>query len=169
MNEWKKRKGFDDFVVDFKKMEEIMDKLIKNMFNEKELKQNRKPMIVGFSVKIDEKGKPRIQEFGNIKTTPAKTTVAKAKEPLVDTIESDRDITITAELPGVERKDIDLKIEKNRVIISVAQPRPFYKQIFLKERLLPKTVRAALKNGILEIVVKKSRKKKKGSVEIVER
>ncbi len=169
MNEWKKRGKFNDFFIDFEKMEQIMDKLIKNMFDEKELRQNKEPMIMGFSVKIDEKGKPRIQEFGNIKANPKKTIVKKTREPLVDVIESDKEVTITAELPGVEKRDIDLKTEKNKITIAVERPRQFYKEIYLDYNILPKTAKASLKNGILEIAVKKSKKRKKGSIEIVEK
>ena len=169
MDEWKKKRRFNDLFIDFEKMEQIMDELIKNMFDEKELKQTRKPLILGFSIKIDENGKPRIQEFGNIKATPQKTIVKKAREPLVDVIWSDKELTITAELPGVEKKDINLKIEKNKVIIGVEKPMSFYKEIYLEDKVLPKTVKASLKNGILEIVVKKSKKRKKSNINIVEK
>lgn len=158
MEEWRKRKKIDDFFIDFQKMEEMMNNLVKSMFDENDMKDRKKPVIMGFSMKIDENGRPRIKEFGNIKATPKKTTVTRAREPLIDVIESANDVTITAEMPGVERKNIKLNILKDRVTIATNVPETFYKVIALDEEVLPKSAKVNLKNGILEITVRKKRK-----------
>jgi HSP20 family protein len=38
--------------------------------------------------------------------------------PSVDVVEGDREITVTADLPGLDEQDIELQIESNRLIIS---------------------------------------------------
>jgi HSP20 family protein len=84
-------------------------------------------------------------------------------------IESEKELTITAELPGVEKKDIEIKKEKGKVIIRVdSKDRKFFKEIPLKQRVDPKSAKARFKNGVLEITFKilKPKKKAKGNIKI---
>ncbi len=47
------------------------------------------PFVYGYSMKIGADGKPEIQEFGNLKKEPQRTTeVKEEREPLVDIVET---------------------------------------------------------------------------------
>ena len=59
-------------------------------------------------------GKPHISEFGNVKQgrvdgeQSVGPVVKDAREPLVDVMDAEKEIIVIAELPGVEKTDIDL-------------------------------------------------------------
>jgi len=153
---WKKKKEkkFGDFFFDFGKIENMMDKMMKDMFREEDLEGlDKKPLVYGFSMNIDSEGKPKIEEFGNLKPKGTENIeVASAREPLVDTTQSNNEFVVTAELPGAEKKDICLKCEKGRMAITVNSPeRNFFKELALPMEVLPKTAKAKFKNGILEV------------------
>jgi HSP20 family protein len=112
-----------------------------------------KPLVYGFSMRVDEDGKPVISEFGN---TARQGKQQNAREPLVDLINGERDITVVAELPGVEKKNLQLKVSKNALNIDVTDPeRRFAKSVRLPTEVDEKASKASLKNGILEVVLKK--------------
>ena len=146
----------DDFFNDFfdmNKFEDMFNNLISDFPTDFEVK--RKPLVMGFSMRFDEQGNPIIERFGDVKRGAEKAKVAEAREPLVDINKTESEIVITAEMPGVERKDLDLKIDNNTIVISVGGERKFYKQIPLTEPVDPDSIKAKLNNGILEIVLKR--------------
>ena len=68
-----------------------------------------KSYIRGYSINMGPDGKPKIQEFGNRpkKISDGKPIISEEREPVTDVIESDKDVCITVEVPGVEKHDID--------------------------------------------------------------
>lgn len=155
MKPWdKKRKRFD-FFFDFERIEEMMDALMRDFMEEPSFREmpRKKPLTMGFSFRFDQSGRPVMQRFGNIKVTPEKKLAVQAREPLVDINKTDKEIIVTAELPGVEEKDLDLKVEKNKLIIK-ARPDKFYKEIALEENIDTKKFKTSFKNGVLEVVLK---------------
>jgi HSP20 family protein len=91
-------------------------------------------------------------------------TEESIREPLVDVIESDDKISVTAEVPGVKKEDIDLEIvDKNKLIIRVDNPdRKYYKEVELPAEVDEKSAKATYQNGVLDIELKKLKPKKKG-------
>ena len=162
-DKWKRRRRFDDrfgeFFMDFDKVEEMMDKMMGGFFQDREMRPMRKPMVMGFSIKQGPNGKINVQEFGNIKSRDGKAIVSEKREPLVDVVKSEKDVVITAELPGVLEKEINVELKgKNTVIISVdSKETPYYKELELQETLNPKTKKVSFKNGILEISFEKKK------------
>src|SRR4030067_2242170 len=125
--EWfkKRRTSRDPFgSIDdmFREMEKMMNEELKNFTEKvpKEYVKERKlpdgstvkelgPFVYGYSMKIGPDGKPDIQEFGNIKKSLKGTPqVKEEREPLVDIMETNDDVHVVAELPGVEKSDIKL-------------------------------------------------------------
>ena len=106
----------------FREMEKMMDEELKNFTDKvpKEYVKERKlpdgstvkelgPFVYGYSMKIGPDGKPEIQEFGNIKKgLKGAPQVKDEREPLVDIMETNDDIHVVVELPGVEKTDIKL-------------------------------------------------------------
>jgi len=66
---------------------------------------------------------------------------------------------VIVELPGVEKKDIDLTAKENFLTIATTHAVYKYKaEIPLKVTTMPKKIKASFKNGILELklpIVKK--------------
>jgi HSP20 family protein len=129
------------------------------------------PIVYGYSMTMGPDGKPIIREFGNVK--PAKPSVFGAprpelevkaeREPLVDTIEENGTIKVVAEIPGVERDDINLECAKNTLIISVNTPtRKYYKEVELPSQVDPESAKVSYRNGVLEVTLTKRRARPKG-------
>ena len=154
---WKRRNPFFDLFSEFDKMDDIMDDMMKRAFKDIGSMKG-KPMTYGFSMKIGPDGRPQIREFGNVKPTAEKLEVQDHREPLVDVIEHDSELDVLAELPGVEKKDIDLRFEDGDLIISV--PKKFHKRVHLNEKVDEKNIKATYKNGVLTVTLKRMEKKK---------
>jgi len=170
----RKRKNPFDFVDD-DEFERIFDEMqrIFESGNFKEMIEemlrggsgSNKRFVRGFSLNIGPDGKPNIQEFGNrpLKTSGGEPTISDEQEPLTDIIEGDEDVAVTVEMPGVERKDIDLHVTGDVLEITVKNPeRKYHKRLNLPCDVIPKTTKATYKNGILDVVIKRKEKKKPG-------
>lgn len=162
--------GIDEM---FREMEEMMRRELeefskgtpRNLIREKTLPDGTKirqwgPFIYGYSVTIGPDGKPQIREFGNVKPEVSlggpKINIREEREPLVDVMETDEEIKVVAELPGVEKKDIKLYGTEDTLTISVDTPeRKYYKKVELPSRVDTKGTKASYKNGVLEVTLKK--------------
>lgn len=187
---WFRRRGMWPFTrrwmsedVDeiFKEMEEMMQKQFEDLskaaprelVRERTLPDGSKvkewgPFVYGYSITMGPEGQPRIREFGNIKpgTRMGKPqiSVSEQREPLIDVLEADDEVRVIAEVPGVEKKDINLHGTEDSLTISVDTPqRKYYKEVDLPAKVDPKRARSAYKNGVLEVVLpKKEPEKPKG-------
>jgi HSP20 family protein len=105
--------------------------------------------------------------------------------PAVDIYETDTDITVNAELPGVDRKDIGLNLEKN--VLTLKGERRFEKETkqenyhrverayggFSRSFSIPaivdeEKIRAEYKDGILKISLPKKEQVKPKQIQISE-
>ncbi|MEM2705758.1 MAG: archaeal heat shock protein Hsp20, partial [Thermoplasmata archaeon] len=124
------------------------------------------PFVYGFTMKIGPDGKPRIEEFGNV----PKVGIGELegyREPLVDVSDDEKNVYVTAELPGVEKEQINLQVDENTIIIKTDVPeRKYYKVIELPERVKPETAKASYHNGILDVTIEKEQPKKKGGTRV---
>jgi len=173
-NNKRRRKNPFDFIDD-EDFERIFDEM-QRMFESKDFKEMiedmfkggfnpNKRFIHGFSMNIGPDGKPRFQEFGNraIKNATGEPILSEEREPLTDIIEGDEDVAVTVEMPGVEKNDIDLHATEDVLEISVDTPkRKYHKHIELPCDVKPKTTKATYKNGILDVSIKRKKKKKPG-------
>lgn len=120
------------------------------------------PFVYGYSVKIGPDGKPEIREFGNVKPGRLGPQVKEEREPLVDIIETNGEIHVVAELPGVEKKDIKLHGTEDSLSISVDTPqRKYFKEITLPAKVNVKEAKTEYKNGVLEVKLPKIKEEKK--------
>ena len=123
---------------------------------------SNKRFIHGLKINIGPDGKPKIQEFGNcpLKNPQGKPTISEEYEPLADIIEGDEEVTVTVEIPGVEKEDIDLNVTEDTIEITVDNPKREYHELLnLPCGVKPKTMKATYKNGVLDVVVKRKKKK----------
>lgn len=176
--EWfKKRRSpskdpfFSDIDNIFKEMEEMMDEELKNFTAKvpKEYVKERQlpdgstvkelgPFVYGYSMKIGPDGKPEIQEFGNIKKgLKGAPKVIDEREPLVDIVETNSEVRVVVELPGVEKTDIKLHGTEDSLEISVDTSNyKYYKEVELPTNVRVKEAKSTYKNGVLEIVLPKA-------------
>ena len=102
--------SFNEFIGMRRDMERIFQNALRSSMSE-DLK--KKPFIYGFSVRVGPDGIPNIQQFGN---TKFRKSMAKGdandieREPLTDIMETDDQVAITIELPGVEKEDINMQM-----------------------------------------------------------
>jgi len=150
---------FEDFDERFKQMHRHLNKIIREAMEGKI--GEGKPIVYGWSLRIGPDGKPQFREFGNV--SRGTITEESVREPLVDVIEGDDKISVTAEVPGVKKEDIDLEIvDNNKLIIKVDNPeRKYYKEVELPAEVDEKSAKATYQNGVLDIEIKKLKPKKK--------
>jgi len=162
--------GFDDVDKMFEEVEKMMEDEFKTFTSRipKDYVRERKlpdgstarewgPFVYGYSVKIGPDGKPEIREFGNVKPTPrGLPQVQEEREPLVDIVETNGEIHIVAELPGVDKKDIKLSGTEESLTIEVDNPqRKYYKEVKLPAKVKVREAKTAYKNGVLEVTFPK--------------
>jgi len=166
---------FEDIDRMFSEMEKMMEEEFKTFTSKvpKDYVRERKlpdgttvrewgPFVYGYSVKIGSNGKPEIREFGNVKQSRSGPRVKEEREPLIDIIETDGEVHIVAELPGVEKNDVKLHGTENTLTISVDTPqRKYYKEVTLPAKVNVKEAKTEYKNGVLEVTLPKTREEKK--------
>ncbi len=126
------------------------------------------PIVYGYSVTIGPDGKPRVREFGNVRrlgiTGPQLTA---EREPLSDTIVSDKEIKVVVELPGVEKDKINVNASEGTVEISAESADRRYRRVIdIPYDVDIISAKSTYKNGILEIVFKRKEESKGTSIKI---
>jgi HSP20 family protein len=168
-NPFAKDPFFGDIDQMFRQMERMMEEEFKNSTEKvpKDFVKERKlpdgstvkewgPFVYGYSMKIGSDGKPEIQEFGNLKKSLKGPQVREEREPLVDVVETDSEVRIVAELPGVEKTDIKLHGTEDSLTISVDTSQyKYYKEVALPVKVKVKDAKSTYKNGVLEVVIPK--------------
>ncbi len=160
---------FDDFDDEFRRMEENMSRIFGHIqHNLDQRRSNGDPYVYGFSLRVGPDGKPHIEEFGNVSNRqgiqscdPSKETCGR--EPLTDTIEGDDDVTIIAELPGIEKDDIVIDVDEESLTLDVdTEKRRYRKDLTFPCKVDPDSGRASHKNGVLEVKFKRQKPKPSG-------
>ncbi len=103
---------------------------------------------------------------------------SKEREPFIDVMESDKEIIATAEMPGLEKKDIKINVTEDMLEISAETKQEekkeekgyiyrerrsgsYYRAISLPSPVDPDNSKATYENGVLEIKMPKTEVKKK--------
>ncbi len=98
------------------------------------------------------------------------------RQPLSDLRETNKELIATIEIPGVDKKDIQLQITENTLEVKVEKKQEisvekkgyireersykgFCRSMLLPSKVLPEQAKASYKNGILEVVMPKAPKK----------
>ncbi len=172
----RRRREWDDlfeniFGREFEYFDEIAEKMFKDLdelFRSSMRGQGSgfdKPFVKGFSVKMGPEGKPEIKEFGS------KTNVAREAEPgeesseerrpLIDVMKGDEEVNVIAEMPGINKEDIDINASETSVDIKAeGTTRRYSESVDLGCEVIPDSAKARYNNGVLEIVFKRKEPKK---------
>lgn len=166
---------FDEMMKDMEELfsrqfEEFSKRVPEELIRERDLPGGGKvkqwgPFIYGYSMTVGPDGKPQIREFGNLRPGSKPgikgLDVKQEREPLIDVLDSGGEVRVVAELPGVEKHDINLSANTNSLTISVDTPnRKYYKEIDLPAEVNGKEAKSSYKNGILEVSLPKISGKK---------
>ena len=165
----KLRRWFGDFLPEelFHQIEEMMNRMMSEMnqgtlFDSEDFEEmlrnpeGTNPFVFGFSMKVGPDGKPIIQRFGNPPMDEG-TEMTPSLEPLVDVVEEDDEIIVVAEVPGVEKEEIKVRIKGTTLTIHADNPdRPYHKVIELPSRVQKEDAKSAIRNGVLEVRLKKA-------------
>jgi HSP20 family protein len=114
------------------------------------------PIVYGYSVTIGPDGKPVVREFGNVRKSEGTpwNEIQDKREPLVDVVSSDKEVRVIAEMPGVEKGDINVTVNEKSLVISVdREDRKYFKELELPGLVDPKGAKSNYNNGILEVTI----------------
>ncbi|MEJ2775480.1 archaeal heat shock protein Hsp20 [Sulfolobaceae archaeon RB850M] len=127
------------------------------------------PYIYGFRVTIGPDGKPIVEEFGNVRSYKGKPMISEEREPLVDVVEKGDEIRVIAEVPGVDKDKVKVKITEGGtklIIQATGEDRKYYKEIELPAQVDDKSAKATYNNGVLQVIMKKVKGKEEEGTEI---
>jgi HSP20 family molecular chaperone IbpA len=151
-----------------KEIQETVNKEIKEKF-EKMQKKKAYPMF-GYCVTLGPYGRIYIRELGHCGCLPhikKSFRTAHELEPFVDILEYDKEVRVVAELPRISNEKINvIGTEKNLMIYMNRQGRKPLLNLDLPCSVNPEKAKATLKNGVLEVILKKGKSLHFGSKEI---
>jgi len=144
-----------------------IDRIFKTMSNSffdvddiiEEFKSNSNsgPLFYGYTMTVGPDGKPSVQEYGNVK--PEHLPISNTREAIVDTIvdQKEKVVKLIVEMPGVEKTDVKILVDKNVVDISAEHgEKKYHCKVPLQHKVDENSAKASYKNGVLEIVFKQA-------------
>jgi len=91
----------------------------------------------------------------------------RRREPLADVYEDEKTVTVIVEMPGVNKEDIKIRIDGDRLIVSAQTgDRKYYKEITLPAKVKKENAKASYKNGVLELKLEKEKGRREEGYEI---
>ena len=138
------------------------------------------PIVYGYSMTIGPDGKPKVMEFGNVKSLAGRgtgktnidgsrtnTQITAEREPLVDVNSTDTDVKVILEMPGIRKEDIKINAYDGEVEVIANDPqRRYHKTIELPQDADIETAKSKYHNGILEVTFNKKKSTKPKGKEI---
>lgn len=119
----------------------------------------KRHFIKGYKISTNPDGKTKITRFGNQTSKKLKPNLKKIEEPkpLLDIIQTEKEVMVVIELPGVNKKDINIKVTNKTLSISAKKPNTsFSKKIDLPIKINKNESSAVYKNGVLTITLPKT-------------
>ncbi|MCX9083640.1 MAG: Hsp20/alpha crystallin family protein [Candidatus Methanoperedens sp.] len=146
--DWKRAdKGFfNGFEKEMEQINDIMTNMMRSVGTE--------PQVYGFSMQVGPDGVPHIERFGNIVPVGKDSDV---REPFTSSMidEKNNEFNITAEMPGINKEEIELNATENEVVIKAnSATRKYYKFIPAASPIDPESANAKYNNGVLEVTFK---------------
>jgi HSP20 family protein len=138
---------FQTMMQPFKRLDAIWDDM-KSSDNA----QTFGPYYYGYSMTVGSDGKPVVKEYGNVRSGLLPTS--ETREPFVDVIVDDKEkaLKIVAEMPGIEKKDIEIEVIGHTVNLDAENgDKKYHTKIPIKQRVDKDSAKATYSNGILEV------------------
>lgn len=127
------------------------------------------PFVYGYSMTIGPDGKPRVREFGNVRSPLAgfglgaatRPLISSEREPLADITTTEKEVKVILEMPGVSKENIKINAYESTLEVRSDDPqRKYHEVIELPAEADVETARSTYKNGILEIVFDRRKESK---------
>ena len=128
---------------------------VNNVFEEFKDNSNSGPLFYGYTMTVGPDGKPSVQEYENVK--PDRLHISDTREAIVDTIvdEKEKVVKLIAEMPGVEKTDVKILVDKNVVDITAEHgEKKYHCKVPLQHKVDENSGKATYKNGILQLIFK---------------
>ena len=160
-----------------REFEDIERRIPKDLIREYNAPDGRKvrklgPIVYGYSMTIGPDGKPKVREFGNVKSTTglsgfARPEISSETEPLMDVITTDKEIKVVVEMPGITKDKITINIQGNILEVKGEDPpRRYRRTIKIQTDTDIETAKSTYNNGILEITFKKKEQTKGKTINV---
>ena len=187
------RSGFDDVFKSFDEMRNRMEREFeegfkqfesstpKDLVREYETPEGAKvreygPFVYGYSMTVGPDGRPKVREFGNVKSPfragrsgfGTRPLISSEREPLVDISMTDKEIKVVVEMPGVNKENIKINAYDSTLEVTAQEDasKKYHETIELPEEADLATAKSKYNNGILEITFNKKDKSKPKGKEI---
>jgi HSP20 family protein len=150
----RRRNPFDMF-GDF---DEIFNEMIREFESMEPGEHEGGPFFYGFSINQRPGEEPEVREFGNIRPEGGKVEIGERK-PLIDVFDTDKAVQIVAEMPGIEKEDVELSAEGRDLEIRASRgDRRYHELVELPADVDIDSAKASYKNGVLDITLNKVQK-----------
>jgi len=150
----------NNFFTSDENMKNLFNALVRELIESMEEQSNKAPLSYGINFTV-KNGAPTIEQIGSAKVVNS-SGLSEEREPLVDVMGNEKQISVIAEVPGVEKSDIKLRYEPAILEISAKSKelsRNYFKRVNLPYHMTTRTVKAKYTNGVLEVTMKKGNKK----------
>ena len=131
------------------------------------------PFIYGYSMTVGPDGKPKVREFGNVRSpfsrgSLARPFISSEREPLADVTTTDKEVKVAVEMPGVSKENIKINVYDNSLELTTTgtEQRKYHEVIQIPPETDIETATSTYKNGILEVVFKKREQSKQKGKQI---
>ncbi|MGC1933197.1 MAG: archaeal heat shock protein Hsp20 [Candidatus Nitrosopolaris sp.] len=177
--------SFDDMFRGFDQMrqqmerefEDIEKRIPKDLVREYNTPQGGKvrevgPIVYGYSMTIGPDGKPKVREFGNVKSSRgfggiSRQEISGEMEPLVDVTTTDKEVKVVVEMPGLSKDKIRVNVHDGTLEVKSEDPqRKYHRTIEIPPETDIETAKSAYNNGILEITFKKKEQTKGKTIKV---
>lgn len=109
----------------------------------------------GFSVRVGGASGSTIRSFGNLKPNAGKIEFNETWEPILDVFDEGDYVLVIAELPGVDKEQLQLKLEGKVLHLKANGIRQYEKDIILPYAVKENII-SVFQNGIVEITLYKN-------------
>jgi HSP20 family protein len=133
------------------------------------------PFVYGYSLTIGPDGRPKVREFGNVKSPfregrsglgkgmfGTRPLISSEREPLVDISTTDKEIKVVVKMPGVNKENVKINAYDSRLEVTAQEgaAKKYHETIELPEEADLATAKSKYNNGILEVIFNKKDKSK---------
>jgi len=130
------------------------------------------PIVYGYSMTIGPDGKPKVREFGNLKSSRRFGSMGRPEisgeiEPLVDVTTTDKEVKVVVEMPGISKDNIRINVYDGALEVKSEDPqRKYHRSIEIPAETDIETAKSTYNNGILEITFEKKEQTKRKTIKI---
>ena len=112
--------------------------------------------IYGFTIRTGLGGeRPVVREFGNVRPIRKGAVVEEVRDPIVDVFDEEKEVSVVAEIPGVEESELDLQVKDDVLIISTNGDKKYQTEVLLPRAFAPGAMESSCRNGVLKVTFTK--------------